>query len=69
MQKSPSFDYNQPSRDTLAGVNLEVSDTDREGVVTENAAPAKAILQPLPLVCLYGHIITVQDDANLEIST
>ena len=45
MQKRPDFDYNQPSRTTLAGVNVEVSDTDRDGILAENTAPVNAAAQ------------------------
>jgi len=64
MRESQGFDYRQPSREMLVGVNLEVSDTDQASGAPGSTSSAQAVARAFASVCLYGHTITVQDDAS-----
>ena len=59
MGNSPLFDYEQPTRDTLAGIYVEVSDepSEQAGGV-DHGSSGQAGLQ---LAALFGLTLTVDD--------
>jgi hypothetical protein len=59
MGNSKVFDYDQPTRDSLAGVYVEASDdgSDRAGGIDTESAGQTA---------LFGLTVTVEDSANAE---
>jgi hypothetical protein len=64
MGNSPVFDYDQPSRDSLAGIYVEASDEalEQAGSVDPGAAGQSA---PQP-TALFGLTLTTDDSANAK---
>ena len=64
MGNSQAFDYDQPTRDTLAGIYVEASDEALEqagGVDT--GSDGQSVPQP---AALFGLTLTVDDSANAK---
>jgi len=62
MQDPPKFDYDQPSRDTLAGIYVEACDSAETSPI-ELPGEQKKPLAFAPLELLFGITVTVDDRA------
>jgi hypothetical protein len=66
MENLQAFDYDQPSRATLARIYLEVSDATAEGAAAgANTASGEAVL-PTQRERLVGITVTVDDGQRAE---
>jgi hypothetical protein len=62
MGNSQVFDYDQPTRDSLAGIYVEASDEALEpGDGVDNGSGSQSTLQP---AALFGLTVTADDSAN-----
>ena len=62
MRNSQGFDYKQPTRDALAGIYVEVSDSAAENPAAEpNMSPV-----PPQVDTLFGLTVTVDDENTAE---
>ena len=70
MRNSNEFDYDEPSRDTLAGIYVEVTDSIDEDVAGSGTAgqPATPVPAPRP-EDLYGFTLSVDDRMAAERSS
>jgi hypothetical protein len=66
MQNSEKFDYNQPSRDALAGMYVEVSDSPVKSSATEFHGALGGTVVPTGAERLFGLTITVDDENSTE---
>jgi hypothetical protein len=62
MQNPPGFDYNQPSRDTLAGIYVEGSDSAAAHPAAEMPAGQGGQVTPDQTERLFGVTLTVDDE-------
>jgi hypothetical protein len=66
MRNPPGFDYNQPSRDALSGIYVEVSDSGPGTPPAELPASQKQRVVPAPVEQLFGITLSVDDDDPAE---
>lgn len=62
MRNSHRFDYNQPSRDSLAGIYVEASDFGRGTLPAELPASQDKAVALAPVEQLFGITMSVDDD-------
>lgn len=66
MRNPHGFDYNQPSRDALAGIYVEVSDSGAGTPTAELPASQEKPVVLAPVEQLFGIILSVVDDDTAE---